>query len=113
MARWDELFLLPAAPVLLRGLTIAPTRARHDDFELVLDEETEVNPVLLHKLASVFGAATEELAGEPGDRLYERSAGRGRRRGTRLRDPRPAGDRYVHLRQAADGPGPAGCRAIC
>jgi hypothetical protein len=24
MARWDELFLEPAAPVLLRGLTIAP-----------------------------------------------------------------------------------------
>ena len=33
MARWDELFLQPAAPVLLRGLTISPTRARHDDFE--------------------------------------------------------------------------------
>ena len=69
MARWDELFLEPAAPVLLRGLTIAPTRARHDDFELGLDEEAEVNPVLLHKLASVFGAATEELAAERGDRL--------------------------------------------
>ena len=26
MARWDELFLEPAAPVLLRALTIAPTR---------------------------------------------------------------------------------------
>jgi hypothetical protein len=25
MARWDELFLSPAAPVLLRGLTITPT----------------------------------------------------------------------------------------
>jgi very-short-patch-repair endonuclease len=65
MATWDELFLEPAAPVLLRGLTIAPTRARHDDFELMLDEESEVNPVLLHKLASAFGAATEELADEP------------------------------------------------
>jgi hypothetical protein len=32
MARWDELFLEPAAPVLLRGLTITPTRARHDGF---------------------------------------------------------------------------------
>jgi hypothetical protein len=31
MARWDELFLEPAAPVLLRGLTITPTRARYDD----------------------------------------------------------------------------------
>jgi hypothetical protein len=39
MARWDELFLEPAAPVLLRGLTITPTRARYDDFELVLDDE--------------------------------------------------------------------------
>ena len=62
MARWDELFLEPAAPVLLRGLTITPTRARHDDFELTLDETAEVNPVLLHKLASVYGAATEGLA---------------------------------------------------
>jgi very-short-patch-repair endonuclease len=70
MARWDELFLLPAAPVQLRGLTITPTRARHDDFDLVLDEEAEVNPVLLHKLASVYGAATDKLAGERGDRLY-------------------------------------------
>jgi very-short-patch-repair endonuclease len=71
MARWDELFLEPAAPVLLRGLTITPTRARHDDFDLALDDESEVNPVLLHKLASVFGAATEKLADERGERLYE------------------------------------------
>ncbi|HSR23530.1 MAG TPA: AAA domain-containing protein, partial [Candidatus Eisenbacteria bacterium] len=69
MAHWDELFLEPAAPVLLRGLTITPTRARHDDFDLALEEEAEVNPVLLHKLATVFGAATEELAAERGDRL--------------------------------------------
>ena len=65
LARWDELFREPAAPVLLRGLTITPTRARHDDFELVLDDDYEVNPVLLYKLASVFGAATEELAEQP------------------------------------------------
>src|SRR6266849_5185476 len=70
IARWDELFLEPAAPVLLRGLTITPTRARHDDFDLTLDDESEVNPVLLHKLASVYGAATDKLAGERGDRLY-------------------------------------------
>src|SRR6266568_1357385 len=69
IARWDELFLEPAAPVLMRGLTITPTRARHDDFDLTLDDESEVNPVLLHKLASVFGAATEKLAAERGDRL--------------------------------------------
>jgi very-short-patch-repair endonuclease len=62
MAGWDELFLEPCAPVLLRGLTITPTRARHDDFDLQLDDDYEVNPVLLHKLSSVFGAATEEVA---------------------------------------------------
>ena len=60
LARWDELFLEPAAPVLLRGLTITPTRARYDDFDLALDDEVEVNPVLLHKLASVFGAVIEK-----------------------------------------------------
>jgi very-short-patch-repair endonuclease len=66
MARWDELFLQPAAPVLLRGLTITPTRARHDDFDLTLDETAEVNPVLLHKLATVYGADTESLADDTG-----------------------------------------------
>src|SRR6266571_3892191 len=71
IAHWDELFLEPAAPVLLRGLTITPTRARHDDFDLMLDDDSEVNPVLLHKLASVFGAATEELAEEPSDKISE------------------------------------------
>ncbi len=29
-----------------------------------------MNPVLLHKLATVFGAATEKLPDERGDRLY-------------------------------------------
>jgi very-short-patch-repair endonuclease len=71
MARWDELFLEPAAPVLLRGLTITPTRARHDDFDLALDDEYEVNPVLLHKLATVFGAATEELANVAPDKISD------------------------------------------
>ncbi len=64
LARWDELFLEPAAPVLLRGLTITPTRARYDDFDLALDDEVEVNPVLLHKLASVFGAVIEKPSQE-------------------------------------------------
>jgi very-short-patch-repair endonuclease len=71
MASWDELFLEPCAPVLLRGLTISPTRARHDDFDLVLDDDHEVNPVLLHKLASVFGAATAEVAVAPADKVGE------------------------------------------
>src|SRR5580693_9059982 len=71
IAWWDELFLEPAAPVILRGLTISPTRARHDDFELALDDDSEVNPVLLHKLANAFGAATEELADVPPERIGE------------------------------------------
>jgi very-short-patch-repair endonuclease len=65
MARWDELFLSPAAPVLLRALTISPTRARYDDFDLVLDEESEINPVLLHKLATVYGADMDKLPTGP------------------------------------------------
>jgi len=64
MARWDELFLEPAAPVLLRGLTITPTRARYDDFELILDDDQEVNPVLVHKLTTVFGAELTKLTPE-------------------------------------------------
>jgi very-short-patch-repair endonuclease len=74
LARWDELFLEPAAPVWLRGLTITPTRARHDDFDLVLDDDSEINPVLLHKLANNFGAATEELADRPAAEINERLA---------------------------------------
>jgi very-short-patch-repair endonuclease len=62
LARWDELFLEPAAPVLLRPLVIAPTRARYDDFDLTLDDDTEVNPVLLHKLATVFDAGIDRPA---------------------------------------------------
>jgi very-short-patch-repair endonuclease len=61
MACWDELFLEPAAPVLLRALTITPTRARYDDFDLTLDDEDEVNPVLVHKLTSVFGAVIDSI----------------------------------------------------
>src|SRR6266566_320619 len=71
IAHWDELFLEPAAPVLLRGLTITPTRARHDDFDLMLDDDSEVNPVLLHKLCTVFGAATDMLAEGPPGKIYE------------------------------------------
>ncbi|HEY7359344.1 MAG TPA: AAA domain-containing protein, partial [Streptosporangiaceae bacterium] len=51
------------------GLTIVPTRARYDDFDLVPDEASEVNPVLLHKLAAAYGADTDglaELAADPG-----------------------------------------------
>jgi hypothetical protein len=74
MARWDELFLEPAAPVLLRGLTITPTRARYDDFELVLDDEEEVNPVLVHKLTAVFGAELDKISAEKSVELLTEAA---------------------------------------
>src|SRR5580693_2729568 len=94
MARWDELFLQPAAPVLLRGLTVTPTRARYDDFELILDDEEEVNPVLVHKLTSVFGAELTKLT--PANAVDRLSAA--------------AGDRHLHLRQTAHGQGHGGGR---
>jgi very-short-patch-repair endonuclease len=74
MARWDELFLEPAAPVLLRGLTITPTRARYDDFELVLDDEAEVNPVLVHKLSTVFGLEINSIPAEQAVELLTTAA---------------------------------------
>ena len=70
MARWDELFLEPAAPVMLQRLTITPSRARHDDFDLALDDEAEVNPLLLHKLADAYGVAAGKLADLRGEALY-------------------------------------------
>ena len=109
MARWDELFLEPCAPVLLRRLTINPTRARHDDFDLALDDDYEVNPVLLHKLASAFGAATQDLASIHPDKI-------GQMLTTAALDVEVPGfeiidrarHRHVHLRQAAHGAGSAG-----
>jgi hypothetical protein len=74
MARWDELFLEPAAPVLLRGLTISPTRARYDDFELMLDDEEEVNPVLVHKLSTVFGLEINSIPSEQAVELLTAAA---------------------------------------
>jgi very-short-patch-repair endonuclease len=54
LARWREERRSPAAPVLLRPLTIRATSAARDDFELTLDPECELNPVLLYKLRNDF-----------------------------------------------------------
>jgi hypothetical protein len=59
LATWDELFLTPVAPVLLRGLTITPTRARYDDFDLVLDEEEEVNDAEVARLREAYEEAVK------------------------------------------------------
>ncbi|PRY53484.1 uncharacterized protein DUF4011 [Knoellia remsis] len=45
----------PAAPVLLRSCTLRATSPQHDDYELDLGDELELNPVLEHYLASEQG----------------------------------------------------------
>jgi hypothetical protein len=43
---------IPAAPVLLRPATFTPRGGAHEDFELELGDDWEVNPTLLHVLAN-------------------------------------------------------------
>ncbi|MFC7491240.1 MULTISPECIES: AAA domain-containing protein [unclassified Knoellia] len=45
----------PAAPVFLRSCTLRPTTPQHDDYELDLGDEIELNPVLEHYLSSEQG----------------------------------------------------------
>lgn len=54
---------VPAAPVLLRSITLTPRSAAEDEFELELTESVEVNPVLLHLLHEQFAVTvdSEEL----------------------------------------------------
>jgi DNA polymerase III delta prime subunit len=49
----------PAAPVLLRSCTLRPTTPQHDDYELDLGDEIELNPVLEHYLTSERGLAID------------------------------------------------------
>ncbi len=80
MASWHEDRKSPAAPVLLRALSLTPTSAARDDFELVLDEESVINPVLLYKLRADFrldirAGPLEDLVGEnpfDAEPVYER-----------------------------------------
>lgn len=53
----------PAAPVLLRSITLTPRSAAEDEFELELTDSVEVNPVLLHLLQEQFAVTvdSEEL----------------------------------------------------
>ena len=64
MATWDDsrdrkATRPPAAPVLLRRITIEPRSAAGDDYTLEVDEEVEVNPVLIHLLETQFTAAAD------------------------------------------------------
>jgi very-short-patch-repair endonuclease len=80
MASWREDRKSPAAPVLLRALSLTPTSVARDDFELVLDEESIINRVLLYKFQSGFrldipAGPLEDLVGEDpfdAEPVYER-----------------------------------------
>ncbi len=57
----------PAAPILLRPITLRPTGAAEHDYVLDLGDEVELNPVLVHYLSTEQGIdldadALEELA---------------------------------------------------
>jgi very-short-patch-repair endonuclease len=69
MASWREDRKSPAAPIILRKLSITPTTPARDDFELAVDDESVINPVLLYKLRADFRLSIpadqlEELAGD-------------------------------------------------
>lgn len=70
IATWREERKIPAAPILLRAMSLVPLNAARDDFELTLDDEVDVNPVLLYKLRSDFRLelAAESL-GDPFERV--------------------------------------------
>jgi very-short-patch-repair endonuclease len=57
MVSWQEAHRSPAAPLLLRELFLRPVRAAREDFELMLQAEPVVNPVLLQKLETGFGVS--------------------------------------------------------
>ena len=52
----------PAAPVLLRACTLRATGAAQGDYQLDLGSELELNPVLVHYLASEQGITLDEDA---------------------------------------------------
>jgi hypothetical protein len=101
MASWREDRKSPAAPVLLRALSLTPTSAARDDFELVLDEESVINPVLLYKFRSDFrldipAGPLEDLVGEnpfDAEPVHERLQ----------KHAESPGRRHVHLCQIPDG----------
>ncbi len=57
MATWDVpgARRAPQAPVLLRSCVLRPTDPAHRDYDIDLDDRLELNPVLVHYLASEQG----------------------------------------------------------
>jgi very-short-patch-repair endonuclease len=70
MATWTNkrTSTVPRAPILLCPARLTPKGAAQDEFELSLVGELEINPTLLHMLASEFECHCdpEELAGDDG-----------------------------------------------
>jgi hypothetical protein len=64
----------PAAPVLLRSATLRARGAAEDDFELAVTAEAEVNPVLVHILATDFDVRfdAEQVADLAPTQAFER-----------------------------------------
>jgi hypothetical protein len=73
LASWREDRRSPAAPVVLRTLSVKPTSAVRDDFELTLEEGFVINPVLLRKLQSDFqvSISAEELESLVGENRFD------------------------------------------
>ena len=77
MATWesDRSSGIPAAPILLRTVNLKQRRATQEAYEIKLDDEWEVSPVLIHLLATDFDIkvdagdmiATLGDSGEPQD----------------------------------------------
>jgi REase_MTES_1575/Protein of unknown function (DUF4011)/AAA domain len=63
LATWDSVGPTPAAPVLLAPIRLSPRGAAQEDFDLEISGELEVNPTLLHLLATEFAVqcGAEEL----------------------------------------------------
>jgi very-short-patch-repair endonuclease len=51
----------PRAPVLLRQVTVTPRPGSLDGFEITVDSEAQVNPVLLHLLEAQFGVEVDDV----------------------------------------------------
>ena len=68
----------PQAPVLLRGCSLHPTDPTHRDYDIDLSPAVELNPVLVHYLASEQGIAlhAEALAERPDIQLVDHGAGK-------------------------------------
>lgn len=51
---------IPAAPVLLRSVTLTPRGGGEEDFDFVLTDDWELNPTLLHMLRTEFGISVND-----------------------------------------------------